>query len=297
MGANDGYFPRGQSVLRRVHDERIVGLVYGQRALMIGALDPVVSTGTYQHSSGIARPFDRLVRTAQIFEVTFMGSKAEADVALERVHNLHTRVQGELTKDAGPYPAGTSYDALRPSQMLWTLACIADSAQVTYERLVRPLSASERDGFWADYVRWGGLFGLPAAEMPASHAEFREWFDARMGSDELFLTDESREIGRIVALELPGRPYERPALQMFNLLVMGLLPSRVRELYGLRWSAAHRAAFSATVRAHKVAHPVTPNRLRRGSCAGDYERVARAERRYGAVEGTRTAAAAASVRA
>jgi hypothetical protein len=33
---DEGYFPRGRSILRMVQEERLVGLHYGQRALAIG---------------------------------------------------------------------------------------------------------------------------------------------------------------------------------------------------------------------------------------------------------------------
>ena len=297
MGATDGYFPRGESILRKVHEQRCVGLLYGQRGLMVGAVNPVVATGTFEISKGSQTPFDRLARTAEIFETVNLGSKADADKVLERVHNLHTRVKGELTKAAGPFPAGTRYDANDPSQMMWTLACIADSAQRIYELLVRRLPDAEREAFWRDYVRWGGLFGLPESAMPATYAEFRDWFDSRLAGDELFLTDEAREIGRIVALEIPGPPITRPGLQVANLLVIGSLPERVRKMYGLRWSAAHRAAFATAVRAHRTAHPVTPRRLREGPCADEYRLVARSEGRYGRDQARRSAAAAEATRA
>lgn len=31
----EGYFPRGRSMLRRVHGERAVGRLYGQRSLLL----------------------------------------------------------------------------------------------------------------------------------------------------------------------------------------------------------------------------------------------------------------------
>lgn len=294
MGISDGYFPRGESVLRQVHEERIVGLLYGQRGLMIGGLDPVVSSGTFQAGMGFAAPFERLTRTARIFEATFFGSREEADEAVARVNRLHTRVKGELSKPAGAYPAGTRFDALDPAQMLWTLGCILDSAQRIYELMVRRLDPDELEGLWRDYVRWGGLWGLPAEQMPSSYVEFREWFDARLCSGELFLTDESREIGRIVALELPGPPHLRPGLQVVNLLVIGSLPARVRRMYRLRWTPIHAAAFEAGVRAHRVAHPLVPSPLRRGSCAYNFDIVARSERRFGRGQSERSAAAAAA---
>jgi len=281
-------------MLRRVHEQRIVGLLYGQRGLMVGAVDPVVATGTFQSSSGTAAPFDRLVRTAKVFETTFFGTRAEADRELDRVHRLHKRTKGTLTKAAGPYPAGTAYDALDPPQMLWTLACIADSGQTFYEQFVRPLRPEEREALWQDYRRWGELFRLPREETPETYAEFRAWFDGRLASDEIHLTEQAWEIGRIVALEIPAAPFDRPAMQAFNLMVIGSLPARVRKMYGLRWTAAHAAAYAAARRAHRTARPLVPARIRRGSCEPQFDRVARAEKRYGSAQIDRAAAAAAA---
>ena len=290
--ADQGYFPRGRSMLRRVHEQRIVGLLYGQRGLMVGAVDPVVTVGTFMASSGSATPFDRLVRTARVFETTFFGTKDEADRELARVHRLHKRVSGELTRAAGPYPAGTRYDALDPKQMLWTLACIADSGQTLYEEFVRPLTGDEREALWQDYRRWGELFSLPASETPGTYAEFRAWFDTRLASDEVHLTDEAREIGHIVGLEIPGAPMDRPALEALNQLLIGSLPARVRRMYGLRWTPAHAAAYAAAKRAHRAARPLIPASIRRGSCEVQFARVARAEKRWGSRLGERASSAA-----
>ena len=57
MGSDDGYFPRSTSILRRVHEERAVGLFFGQRALCIGALAPLNYVGTSEHSNGKLTPF------------------------------------------------------------------------------------------------------------------------------------------------------------------------------------------------------------------------------------------------
>ena len=79
---NDGYFPRGRSILRQVHDEHLVGLFYGQRALCIGALSPLNYVGTSLHSYARLTPFRRLVHTAKAFEKIFFGSREEADHVL-----------------------------------------------------------------------------------------------------------------------------------------------------------------------------------------------------------------------
>src|SRR5919199_5428669 len=129
----DGYFPRGESMLRRVHEERAVGLLYGQRALAIGAIAPLNYIGTREHTRSLDKPFQRLTHTAKAFETIFFGSKAQADKILAFVHRLHEDVRGELPHDAGPFKAGTPYSAFDPGLMLWTVAVIADSAQTFYE--------------------------------------------------------------------------------------------------------------------------------------------------------------------
>ena len=79
---------------RRVHGERSVGLLYGQRALLIGALEPLTYTGTMLSTRSADRPFERLARTAKIQETVLLGTREEADQALAAVHRLHERIEG-----------------------------------------------------------------------------------------------------------------------------------------------------------------------------------------------------------
>src|ERR1700752_4060936 len=82
VASGDGYFPRGSSILNRVMRERAVNLLYGQRALMIGALQPVAFIGTTQRSTAHDRPWKRLVHTAAMFDAVFFGTRGEADKGL-----------------------------------------------------------------------------------------------------------------------------------------------------------------------------------------------------------------------
>jgi uncharacterized protein (DUF2236 family) len=275
---DDGYFPRATSVLRRVHEERLVGLFFGQRALAIGALQPVNYTGTSQSTGGRERPFRRLVRTANDFEAIFFGSRAEADKVLAKVQKLHQRVHGELPEAAGSFPAGTPYSAFDPELMLWTVAVTAESALYFYELFVRPLSAWERDAFWQDYVRFGELFGMPRAVAPPTYAAFSEWWDARLASDEIFLTPEARRTGRFVAFEIPLPGVNEPAKRLHDLVMLGSLPPQVRELYGLEWSRKQARAFPLAVAALRGLRAVAPASVRQGSCARNFALVERTER-------------------
>jgi uncharacterized protein (DUF2236 family) len=107
------------------------------------------------------------------------------------------------------------------------------------------------------------------------------------------LTEEAREIGHIVGLEIPGAPVDRLGLEALNLLVIGSLPPRVRKMYRLRWTPAHAAAYRAAAAAHRAARPLVPAQLRRGSCELQFARVAKAEKRWGTGQAARAQAAAA----
>lgn len=277
---DQGYFPRGRSLLRMVHEEKAVGLLYGQRALCVGAVKPLNYVGTSEHTANKGTPFRRISHTARMFEIVFFGTRAEADSVLRAVDRMHERVVGELPEDAGPsYPSGTPYSARDPALMLWTVAVIADSAQWCYEHLVRRLSARERELLWLDYVRFGELFGLPGAAMPATYADYRRWYEDQLAGEDLYLTEEARYMGHASAFEIPMPSRRLPAKRVHDLVVLGSLPPRVRELYGLRYTPAQKLACRAVIAGARHARAVAPRSLTRGSCAAEFEMVARVERR------------------
>jgi len=273
-----GYFPRGASVLRRVHEERAVGLLYGQRALAIGAMDARNFVGTANHTRSPAKPFDRLVLTAKMFETIQFGTRAEADRVLAAVHRMHSAVNGELTQDAGPHPAGTAYSAHDPELMLWTIAVAADSALFFYELLVGPLADHDRDLFWDEYVTFGELFGMPREVAPVGWDGFREWFDGRLEGPASYLTRDARYVGSSVLLHIPVPLSRMPAMKVHNLVMIGSLPRSVRAAYRLRWTPAHALAYAGAVTALRASTRVAPSPARRGSCKAQFDLVARTER-------------------
>jgi uncharacterized protein (DUF2236 family) len=246
---------------------------------MIGALNPVAFTGTIENTAGRMRPFRRLAHTGKVFEEVFFGTRAEADEALAFVHRLHERVNGSLPEAAGPYAAGTRYSAFDPELMLWTMAVIADSGPYFYELLVRPLSDGEREQLWGEYVRFGELFGMPRDAAPPTHREFRAWWKETLASERMHLTESGREVGYATAFEIPLPGTHQPAKRVHDLVMLGSLPPRVRQLYGLEWGRSQELAFRAAVAGLRAARPLAPRAVRRGRNARSYDLVARTERR------------------
>jgi uncharacterized protein (DUF2236 family) len=266
---------------RRIHGERSVGLLYGQRALLIGALEPLTYTATMLSTRSAERPFERLARTAKIQETVLLGTRAEADQALAAVAKLHQRISGTLPEAAGSHPAGTPYSAFEPRLMLWTLAVIADSGQVMYETMVRALSEAEREDLWQDYLRLGELFGLPRSEAPASYREFRTWWKERLASPHLQATEHALASAPLFAFDQPVPAAARANLLAQNQIIKGTLPQRVREIFGIRWSAAHEAIYLSIASAHRRARHLLPRSARRGRNTIFFDAVSRSERRRG----------------
>jgi len=274
---DNGYFQMG-STLRYVQSHRVVGQTYGQRALILGATHPVAYEGTSQSSLAREQPFERLARTARIFETVFFGSRAEADKVLGAVRTMHSRVSGRLEQDAGRWPAGTPYDAFDPELMLWTMAVLADSSRVAFETLVRPLRRHERESLWQDWVRFGELFGMPRQVAPRSSRDFEHWMADQVAGPR-HVMPEALVVGRAIAHDTPVPPGPmRTGIRVTNHLVVGMLPPRVRELYGLDWSRLDEALFRAEARSVRTARRLVPQRITRGGNRTLFDMVIATER-------------------
>jgi uncharacterized protein (DUF2236 family) len=158
------------------------------------------------------------------------------------------------------------------------VAVMMDSAQYFYELFFRHLSDHERDALWQDYIRFAELFGMPREAAPPSYPAFRSWWEAKLASDEMFLTDEARYIGHATAFEIPLPRSHQLGKRVHDLIMLGSLPERVRELYGLRYTPAHATAVEAAVRFVRASLRVTPPAMRRGRNTRSFRMVERTER-------------------
>lgn len=258
-----GYFPRGESVLRRVHEERIVGVLYGQRALLLQAMHPVAFDGLLDGTKGLEAPFRRLVRTATTMERIFFGTRAQADMVTGAVRHMHGRV-----------PAAGEQEHL-----LWILACLADSALAIHQRFVGRLGAEDRERYWQDYLVLGDLFGVDRASAPRDYAGFRGYMRERVASDDMHVTPRARQIATMVAFDLPVPPHRQAVLSVVNHAIVGTLPPRARTEYGLSWGRVDELRLAGLTGALRAAAGVLPRTLWTGSSARDYEIVRRGEER------------------
>jgi uncharacterized protein (DUF2236 family) len=256
-----GYFD-DNSVVRRVHRERVIALA-GPRALLLMAAHPVAFEGFFAQTGALDQPYERLRRTSELLSAITYGPREPAEQGTARVRALHRTVRGELPEAAGRYPAGTPYAADDPVLLLWILASLFDSCLLVHDRYVGTLTDADREDYWRDYRLIGKLFGLRARDMPRDLAAMNAYVANTLDGPDIYVTDRARELARRIVLHPPVPLASRPLLELANFVTIGLLPRRLREQYRLGWDPARSlAVFGGAQYAKRLLMPVLPGRLR-----------------------------------
>jgi hypothetical protein len=89
----------------------------------------------------------------------------------------------------------------------------------------------------------------------------------------MHLTDEARYMGHAVAFEIPMPALNQGAKRLHDLIMLGSLPPRVRELYGSSWSPTQARLFPLAVGALRGLRRVAPRSLTHGSNARSFALV------------------------
>jgi uncharacterized protein (DUF2236 family) len=237
--AEEGLF-RADGWLRRINAEPAL-LFGGGRALLLEIAHPLVAAGVAEHSNFRSDPFGRLQRTLDAMRTIAYGDRVAALAAAREVQRAHGRVRGALGEDAGRYRAGSVYDGRDPALVRWVWATLVDTALQVYELFVAPLTDGAGESYYAEQCGIGRLLGVPAADVPATHADFRAWFDRCVADDTLCVTPLSREIAASV-LDPPGGLADGGRVR---LITAALLPERLRADFGLRYGAEERVRFES----------------------------------------------------
>lgn len=205
-----------------------VPLVGGLRALLIQTLDPHAMAGVAQHSDFRTRGMARLRNTSQYVASVDFGDTAGARRAAARVRRMHEHVKGH-----DPV-SGTDYDAADPDDALWVHTTEIHSFLAAYRAYGGRLGDGEQDRYLAEQVTAAELLGIPRARVPASRAEYRDYFASVR--PRLCVSAASRDaIDWVLAPELPGEPARvrlaaRLAMGAMAPAVIALIPGDLRRL-------------------------------------------------------------------
>ncbi len=251
LASRDGYFTP-ESVIRRLGNSPLTPFLGGGPAVLLQVAHPLVAAGVVQHSDYRRDLWKRLARTLRALYLIAFGTKAEAERAGQAVRAVHAHVHGTTAMPLGRFPAGTPYSASDAELMLWVHATLVESSLAVYERFVSVLSPADKERYYQEMALVARLFGASAAVIPSSLAEFREYLEAQLAGPTITVTPPAREVAAII-LEAPLPGPLRVLVPAHRLSTAGVLPPRLREEYGLRWTPLHELALPLAARSVRLA--------------------------------------------
>jgi uncharacterized protein (DUF2236 family) len=183
------------------------------------------------------------------------GTKAEADEAAGRINRLHLRVNG-----VDPV-TGERYDAVDPDLLLWVHACLEVSSIYFFERTVRRLSNEERDRYHHENLLAADLMLLPRQEVPPNYRALEDYVSRVVNSDRLLMTDVAANVADIIRRG-PVPAIIKPLWGFIRFAAFGTLPPRLRDLYGVAWTAGRQRWLDLNLRVLGRIRPFVPERFR-----------------------------------
>ncbi|CCE01015.1 oxygenase MpaB family protein [Bradyrhizobium sp. STM 3809] len=246
------------SVMWRVHREAALFLGAG-RALLLQLAHPWVSAGIAAQSKVFADPLGRFHRTFSIVYTMVFGTRDQAAAVAQRLYRRHAAVDGLMTETAGPFAAGSRYQANDVDALRWVHATLVETAMMSYGLLCPPLGDAEREQYWREAMRFAGLFGIPFAALPPDWASFKAYTSDMMASDTLTVSAAARDIAqRIFSGEATwiGPP------RWFTALTAEMLPERLRLAFNLPYGERERRSAARARAWLPRAYAALPERLR-----------------------------------
>jgi uncharacterized protein (DUF2236 family) len=256
VGEDCGLFGPG-SVTWKVMGEPVL-FVGGIRALMLQALHPPSMWGTVQNSALMdpREGWARLGRTIEFVRVRTYGTTEEVERAGRRVRKLHSRLTGHNPQTGEDFPVDD------PENLLWVHLGEVDSYLDIARRAGVPLSRAEADRFVDEQRRAGTLVGLDVADIPASVAEMKAYYDEMR--PRIFACREAKDgLKRLFNPNVPRQFLPlKPAAPGIAALVVATLPRWARRMYGLPGLPTTDLAATVTLKALYLGTHVVPERYR-----------------------------------
>jgi uncharacterized protein (DUF2236 family) len=229
------------------------------RALLLQLAHPWIATAIAQHSRTLADPIGRFHRTFNAMFTMVFGTTEQALAAARRLHRRHAQISGTLPEAAGPFAAGSRYEANDVAALSWVHATLIDTALVAYQLMCPPLSAEERERYWTENRLFAAFFGIPQDALPQSWAAFAAGNERMWRSDVLSVSDEARKIAGAI---LSGAGTWLPIPAWYRALTARLLPVRLRDDFGLPYGEVEHRKTERALAVLRRLYPWVPGRLR-----------------------------------
>ncbi len=219
-----------ESISWRIHRESALFLGAG-RAALLQLAHPWVMAALDQHSSLLENPIARFHNTFRVVFTMIFGSADQAIRASRSLHELHTRIRGEMPATVAGYAAGSVYEANQVPALLWVFATLIESATYAYECVLPPLSDGERDAYYAETKTLARLFGIPLDALPPDWRAFKAYIAGMCQSQALGVSDRSRAMAQRI---LTGAGSWISIPPWYRALTAEWLPPRFVVEFGLK---------------------------------------------------------------
>ncbi|HTH98483.1 MAG TPA: oxygenase MpaB family protein [Stellaceae bacterium] len=208
----------------KIHSDFTTMMVGGITALLLQMLHPGALAGVWDHSNFREDMAGRLKRTAQFISGTTYAPTEQAMRLIERVRQVHDRVQGTL-------PDGTPYSANDPDLLTWVHIAEVSSFLKAFIRYRDPyLPFAQQDRYYAEVSVIAELLGATA--VPKSRQEVEQYLASIRPA--LRCDERTREVARALLNQPPpsmaAAPFQRPLMDAG----IDLLPGWAAEMHGLK---------------------------------------------------------------
>lgn len=205
------------------------------RAALLQLAHPWVTTALTQHSALLQDPIARFHNTFRVVFTMVFGSATQAFSSARSLHELHTRIRGEIRSPVAGYTAGSYYEANQIPALRWVYATLVDSAVLAYDWVLPPLTMSEREEYFAESKVFASLFGIPPDELPKDWEGFKAYMTATFESDVLGVGETAVSLGH--ELLSGAGSWLRPPM-WYRALTTRWMPERLRKEFRLEFGAA-----------------------------------------------------------
>jgi uncharacterized protein (DUF2236 family) len=214
----------------------------GPRPAVLQNMLAQLGQGVLDHSVFFADTSARIKRSLPPIFRTVYG--AEDDNTGLQVRDFHHGIKGEM-------PDGSRYHALDPETYYWAHATFVEQVLYFADTFVKRLSDAEKEQIYAESKTWYRRYGVSDRAMPASYAEFEQYWDRML--NEVAVPHKSAKYG--VGYVTKGFPCPKgvnPAVwkvvaKAFDpvaaFITTGGLPPRARDLLDLPWSDRQEKAY------------------------------------------------------
>ena len=233
------------------------------RAILLQMAHPLIAAGVVDHShfrAGARVAVARLRGTIRSMLALGFGDPTEAARSIAAIRAIHVRVNGALRTETGVFPAGTRYSAEDPALVLWVHATYLESVLMTYERLVGPVNATDRDAYCEEAAPTALALGADPEAVPRSWAALEQYLAAEYASGRITVGPDARLIADAVLFP-PLSLVTGPFAWVNRVVTLGLLPAPVRDQYRYSWNARRDGQLNRTLAALRRVRSVTPRSL------------------------------------